>query len=170
MRIYLLRHGITPACTDKHTKKLFKNMSLSERGRQQIINICPKISTNICKIYTSPTLRTIESAQIVQSICSPDAEIVVDIRLKNKIDDENDSYLENILQLLNHLQTGFSQYKDYDILFVTHGRIIKMIYSIIEHQSIKKEIMDDLDIDYADLFVFYLEHDKFSFPHFTKIM
>lgn len=167
MKIYLLRHGITPACTDKQTKKLFKNISLSEQGKEQIIKICPNISTQLYKIYTSPTIRTMESAQIVQSLRAPGAEIEVDIRLKNKIDDENDSYFENIIQLLNHIKENNP--RDSEILLVTHGRIIKMIYSIIQYNEINKEIMDGLEIDYADLFLFYLEKGDFSFPVFTKI-
>ena len=167
MKIYLLRHGITPASADKQTKKLFKNVPLSEEGRRQIIQICPFIRSNISKIYTSPAIRTLETAQIVQSHAFPEAEIVIEVRLKNKIDDETShSYLDNIVQFLGDLRVN---HQDSDLLLVTHGRIIKMIYSIIQYNSIDKEIMDCLDIDYGDLFVLYLEEDIFSFPIFAKI-
>jgi len=142
MKIYLLRHGLTDACF-KQTK--MKDVCLSDTGIRQIHDLLDHLPGSIKTIYCSPTLRTIESAEIIQKRLG--CKIVVDGRIKNKLDESNPDYFQNLQTFLSDLPLDKGE-----ILLVSHGRIIKMIYSIINHHKIDKDVIDHLEIDYGDLF------------------
>lgn len=160
MKIFLLRHGVTDACFQK-TK--MKDVCLSPIGIHQIHNLLDSLPSSIETIYCSPTLRTIETAEIIQKKLK--CKIIVDVRLKNKLDASNPDYFHNIQTFLSDLS-----FDKGDILLVSHGRIIKMIYSIINHQKIDVGVIDHLEIDYGDLFCLETTHDQtLVFTEWKKI-
>lgn len=154
MKIYLLRHGITDACL-QNTK--MKDVHLSELGKLQIMKIKRYIPNSIEKIYSSPTLRTMETAKIINK--DLECPILTDLRLKNKLDENFPDYFQNISSFIKDLE----QNDDMDIVLVTHGRIIKMMYSIINFKKIEINIIDKLNIDYGDLFCIDKIKEKFYF-------
>jgi broad specificity phosphatase PhoE len=156
--IFLVRHGETPLC---HTtdKTIDKNVPLSEKGRAQIEAICPKIPRNCAVIYTSPTIRTKETANIIQNTSCPHAIIVTDARLLNKADQQA-QYDTNIRSFLSEILSGSE-----NVVVVTHGRIVKMIYSIVKFGIIDIEIMDNLKIEYGDSFKIVSDHGKLLFNY-----
>jgi broad specificity phosphatase PhoE len=158
MIIYLVRHGITDACNN--SDKSLKNVYLNSEGKQQISNIS-KIIPKIDKIFTSPTLRTIESADIIRLNCNPNADIITDYRLLNKVD-EGQTYINNLRNFLNYLKN-----EKETILLVTHGRIIKMIYSIILYDNIYINFINGLSMDYGSLSKFEYINEKFNFLEFN---
>jgi len=149
MSIYIVRHGITDACNQEpvNGKKPNKNVSLSEIGREQILEACPYISRSVTKIYSSPTLRTLETAGIIKKNLGLLAPILSDHRLKNKVESEDASYQNNIKEFLHDLSPSEN------IVIVTHGRIIKMLYSLINLDVINVTLMDTLTIGYGDVFL-----------------
>lgn len=158
MKIFILRHGITEASL---IDTALKNVSLSKNGIRQINDVLDLIPNNICHIYTSPMIRTIETSRIIQEKLGCD--IIIDDRLKNKLDDEHSDYYENLGSFLNDIND------DDDILIVTHGRNIKMLYSIINFKRINPKIMKDLDIDYGDLFCFEKVNNVFIFREWKRL-
>lgn len=149
MSIYIVRHGITNACglEPVNGKKPNKNVPLSETGRVQILEACQYIPRSVTKIYTSPTLRTLETAEIIKKYLGLSAPIHSDYRLKNKVESEVASYQNNIKEFLYDI-LPFE-----NIVIVTHGRIIKMLYSLITQDVINVTLMNSLSIAYGDVFV-----------------
>jgi broad specificity phosphatase PhoE len=160
MIIYLVRHGITDACNN--SDKSLKNVYLNDEGKQQINNISKKIS-KIDKIFTSPTLRTIETANIIRINCNEDANIITDYRLLNKVDD-GQTYINNLRNFLDYLK-GEKE----TILLVTHGRIIKMIYSIVLYNTIDINFIDGLSMDYGSISKMEYINKKFNFLEFNLL-
>jgi broad specificity phosphatase PhoE len=149
MSIYIVRHGITDACglEPVNGKKPNKDVPLSETGREQILETCQYIPQSVTKIYTSPTLRTLETADIIKTKVGLLAPILSDHRLKNKVESEDASYQNNIKEFLHDI-LPFE-----NIVIVTHGRIIKMLYSLINQDVINVTLMNSLTIGYGDVFV-----------------
>ena len=75
------------------------------------------------------------------------APILSDHRLKNKVESEDASYENNIKEFLHDI-LPFE-----NIVIVTHGRIIKMLYSIIVENKINIKLLESLTIGYGDVFV-----------------
>jgi len=149
MSIYIVRHGITDACglEPVNGKKPNKNVPLSETGREQILEASQYIPQLVKKIYTSPMLRTIETAEIIKTKVGLLAPILPDLRLKNKVESEDASYQNNIKEFIKDLSPSEN------IVIVTHGRIIKMLYSLINLDVINVTLMDSLTIGYGDVFL-----------------
>jgi len=149
MSIYIVRHGITDACglEPVNGKKPNKDVPLSETGREQIFEACQYIPQSVTKIYTSPTLRTLETADIIKKNLGLLAPILSDHRLKNKVESQDASYQNNIKEFLHDI-LPFE-----NIVIVTHGRIIKMLYSIIVENKINIKLLESLTIGYGDVFV-----------------
>jgi broad specificity phosphatase PhoE len=151
-KIYIIRHGETDAC--HHKKQVYMNNEeteinkdewMNEKGREQIEKILGKIPRTVGKIIASPTFRTMEVAHRIQEH-SFFASIITDVRLHNKM--ENDSiYESNIISLLNDIKEDMEE----EIVLVTHGRIVKMIFSIISKGVIDRSIMDIIDLTYGGL-------------------
>ena len=151
MNVFLVRHGITDACGLEtiNNVKPNKDVSLSTLGRDQIREACKKLPKDISKIYTSPTLRTIETAEIIKDYCDTNPEIITDIRIKNKVVAFDCSYEQNLKGFINDLK----MLKEKNIVLVTHGRIIKMIYSLMTRNEIDCKFMDGLELKYGDVFL-----------------
>lgn len=150
MIIYLLRHGETNLCYSKR-KDIDKNISLNDKGIQQVIDASTKIKNNINKIYCSPTIRTIETANIIKKECNFSCDIIIDNRLLNKQinDDKYEEQLKLLLDDLNKLNK--SDESDLSIILVTHGRIVKMLYSIAKLGKIDNDFLDTIDLEYAHI-------------------
>jgi broad specificity phosphatase PhoE len=151
MNVYLVRHGITDACGLEtiNNVKPNKDVMLSTLGRDQIVEACKKLPKDITKIYTSPTIRTIETAEIIKNYCDNHPEIIIDIRIKNKVVEFDSSYGQNLNGFINDLK----MLKEKNIVLVTHGRIIKMIYSLMTRNEIDCKFMDGLELKYGDVFL-----------------
>jgi broad specificity phosphatase PhoE len=158
MIIYLVRHGVTDAC--KNSDKRLKNVYLNSEVKKQINNISKRIP-KIDKIFTSPTLRTIETADIIRINCNPNADMNTDYRLLNKVD-EGQTYINNLKSFLDYLKK-----ENGTILLVTHGRIIKMIYSIVLYNTIDINFIDRLSMDYGSISKFEYINDKLNFLEFN---
>jgi len=143
MFIYLFRHGMTDQCIDKQ-KGMNKNVSLNSTGRQQVENVSQLLKGKIItKIYSSPTLRTLESAQIFRRLLDLDnVEICKEDRIFNKQTD-----YEKVLN--SFLEDCKSQNEN--IAVFTHGRMIKMLYSLLLFHEIRIDFTDRLEIDYGTL-------------------
>jgi phosphohistidine phosphatase SixA len=150
MIIYLLRHGETDLCHSKR-KDIDKNISLNDKGIQQVTNACNRINSNINKIYCSPTIRTIETANIVKTRFNLSSDLIIDDRLLNKQINDN-IYEEQLRLLLNDLKKLEILEKDIEsIILVTHGRIVKMLYSIVKLDKIDNDFLDTMDLEYGHL-------------------
>jgi len=149
-KIYIVRHGETDAC-ESSSGSVDKNVLMNEKGRAQIEKILPKIPKSIGKIFTSPTLRTIETAQMIQ-VHSMFSTLEVDGRLYNKMADDEE-YEDNIRTLLD----GLEKDPEPEIVLVTHGRIVKILFSILSVGRIDRSVMDILhNLSYGSLTI--LEH------------
>lgn len=148
--VYIVRHGITDASLIDTNHK---DVSLNKKGQEQIRRLIPILPICEC-IYTSPTKRTLESSQILQ----PHSPIIIDHRLHNK---DSESYIDNLKSLLHDLhQSPF-----HSILLVTHGRMIKFLYSICH--SIPT---NSLSIDYGHAFYSFLDSNgDYHFPHWNSL-
>lgn len=152
MIIYLIRHGITDACNNDQI--INKNVSLNQQGIIQIEYIRSKIDQNVKNIICSNTKRTIETSKIIQEKII--SNINIDDRLLNK--NKNDElYFELIKSLLNELIT-----KDENIILVTHGKIVKMIFSIIKFNEINKSYTNSLELGYGSLCILDYNNNKFD--------
>lgn len=147
MRCFLVRHGITDACIDP---SLPKDVMMNDQGRRQIResaqrlwHIIQKDASNIC-IYCSPTKRTTETAHILQDVFQTNnIPVHHDERLLNK----SNIFFENITDFISHIKMHHGI-----VIAITHGRIIKMMYSIMECGRIDTELTDRLELDYGDVF------------------
>ena len=154
---YVVRHGLTDAAL---VDTSHKNVTLNTIGRQQIqhlISLLPIYQVDC--IYTSPTLRTIETAEILRS--SPDIPLHTDHRLLNKVSTEYPDYQDNLKSLLHDLQS--CPYST--ILLITHGRIIKFLFALLSPQPINT---DTLSLEYGDAFYFFLD-ETFHFPKWSPL-
>ena len=167
MKVYIVRHGVTDACglVSVDNIKPNKDVSLSTTGIEQVHGILDSLPKTITKIFTSPTIRTIETSQIIADYCTTKPEIIEDLRIKNKVVVMDSSYTINITSFLEDLST----YKDKEVVLVTHGRIIKMMYSLLNLGKIDCEFMDKLDLDYASVFLMERNSsNQFKFPQWNS--
>ena len=146
-KIYIVRHGETDAChqTATVTEEVNKDVWMNEKGREQIEKTVSKIPKTVGKIIASPTFRTMEVAHRIHDH-SYFASIITDVRLHNKMEN-NSIYESNIISLLKELTEDVEK----EIVLVTHGRIVKMIFSIISKGTLDRNIMDTIDLTYGGL-------------------
>ena len=147
-KIYIVRHGETDACHQKQmtaTEEINKDVWMNEKGREQIEKTVTKIPKTVGKIIASPTFRTMEVAHRIHDH-SFFASIITDVRLHNKMEN-NSIYESNIISLLKDLKEDVEE----EIVLVTHGRIVKMIFSIISKGTLDQNIMDTIDLTYGGL-------------------
>lgn len=150
MIIYLLRHGETDLCYSKR-KDIDKNIPLNENGIQQVINASIKIQNKINKIYCSPTLRTIETANIIKTKLNISCDVIIDDRLLNKQINDN-IYEQQLKLLLEDIKKLELLEKDIDsIILVTHGRIVKMLCSIAKLGKIDNDFLNKIDLEYGHI-------------------
>jgi len=146
MIIYLIRHGITDACNNDQI--IDKNVYLNELGISQIKFISDLIPKNHnYKIFCSDTKRTIQTANIINDCLFTNYEIKIDNRLLNK-NCNDDLYYINIHCFLKEILELYE-----NVILITHGKIIKMILSIIKFHKIDKSYTDSLDLGYGSIFI-----------------
>lgn len=165
MKVYIVRHGVTDACglVSVDNIKPNKDVSLSITGVEQVRSILESLPKTITKIFTSPTIRTIETSQIIADYCISNPEVIHDVRIKNKVVVMDTSYTINISSFLNHLLT----LNDKEVVLVTHGRIIKMMYSLLNFGKIDCDIMDKLELNYASIFLMEKDSNQFIFTRWN---
>lgn len=151
MKVYIVRHGVTDACglVSVDNVKPNKDVSLSTTGIEQVHGILDHLPKTTTKIFTSPTIRTIETSQIIADYCTTNPEIIQDLRIKNKVVVMDSSYTTNITSFLEDL----CNFQDKEVVLVTHGRIIKMMYSLLNLGKIDCDFMNKLELDYASVFL-----------------
>lgn len=142
-KVYLVRHGETDACGRDDV--IEKDVLMNENGRRQIEKVIKKLPRTMTRILTSPTLRTMETAQKIQEY-SWYAQIETDHRLHNKA--ENDERFENNIK---ELLSGLRDDPDEEMVLVTHGRIIKMIFAILSTGRLDRATMDIIELSYGGL-------------------
>lgn len=134
---------MTDACGDGTI--LDKDVPLNAAGIQQIEqlhDVLLRRGVRIGRVYASPTKRTRHTAAILNG----SGHIVVDRRLLNK-QVNDDLYAENLKNL-------FTDIGESDVMLVTHGRIVKMIYSFLLFGEIRRGVTDSLSMDYGSLSIF----------------
>lgn len=133
--LYLVRHGMTDACESKVLKSLHKDVPLNAVGRTQILQkvlpVLYKASsspiTMIQKIMTSPVMRTVETAEIIQKNLDNFPPLQVEPLLFNKT--KYESFRIPLLEWIHGLKRE-SLHPEMHIVAVTHGRIIRMLHSL----------------------------------------
>lgn len=163
MKVYIVRHGVTDACglVSVDNIKPNKDVSLSTTGIEQVRAILDSLPKTITKIFTSPTIRTIETSKIIADYCTTNPEIIQDLRIKNKVVVMDSSYTTNITSFLEDL----CNFQDKEVVLVTHGRIIKMMYSLLNFGTIDCDFMNTLELDYASVFLMERNSsNEFKFP------
>jgi broad specificity phosphatase PhoE len=121
--IFVVRHG------DTGSKCKAVDAPLNEEGRhqaQELIGVLPPFDIIIC----SPALRALQTAQLISET------VVVDDRLLNKKPSDTD-YERALRSLLSELPTLGN------VVLVTHGRIAKMLYSMIALGRLSREFTDE---------------------------
>jgi len=175
VKLFLIRHGMTDACTFDYQGD--KNIFMNATGRNQI-ELCLEKLTQFplprhITFYTSPTLRTKQTTELLQSYfrglgLGLNLNIVIEPRLYNK---QRDFYstLRALLDEISSRKLILKEEKDADewMFFVTHGRIIKMVFSILTENRINTKLTDSLSIDYANIFLLEWQDTQQTF-NFTN--
>ena len=142
--IFLLRHGCTNSCLIKD-KSINNDVSLNDSGILQIKLAAEKLKDiTFDLIISSPTIRTNETAKLIDNKC----KIIIDRRILNK-NLNIQSYEQDLKSFLRDLHELTFE----NLLIVTHGRIIKMIHSIIINNHIDTNFIDNIELDYGSLYL-----------------
>ncbi|NDE14325.1 hypothetical protein EBZ80_05270 [bacterium] len=149
MRIFCLRHGATDAC-ESTDKALNKDVSLNVAGIEQVLathRLFRDRLRGVRLVLVSPTRRTEESAALLR-LPSP---LLHDARLHNK-KHSDEEYAADLVSLMSELVS-----RGEDVLLCTHGRIVKMLYSILTRGAFRQEVIDALRLDYGTMTVFRID-------------
>ena len=160
MFFFGIRHGECEKnkCTNKYESD---SVVLNENGQEQMQQCASFLQHTFIhsscpyRIYTSPVPRVVESATLLRTHLQKRAEwkngeICVDQRLSNK-----QSEFENSLKwVLRDMKKDAEN--EHISLVVTHGRVLKMLYSISKYGSIISSYTQTLD-DFAhgQVFTFF---------------
>lgn len=148
--VYGLRHG--ECDRNDHGKYPHDAVCLNESGKTSILHVSSQVQhiiTTTCPrrvlMYTSPIHRAYESAHLLSaSLNSPSVVVSPDHRLSNK--QENDvEYTESLVSLMSECRAVLEHDTTTMIVWITHGRVLKMIQSVCEHGRICRTFTDGLD-------------------------
>ena len=138
MLLYIIRHGQTEKNKKKSENEVStdKNSKLDHIGKIQAINIGQYFYSlrNTCKliaVYTSPRIRTLQTADLILTYAGKDIDIRTDDRLVKEAN-------SNIIDALNELFISiYDKYKytEGSILLVTHNHIIDTLYNKLETED-----------------------------------
>jgi phosphohistidine phosphatase SixA len=148
MRLFCLRHGATDAC-ENTDKSVNKDVSLNLAGVDQVLatgRLFGERLRRVRLVLVSPTRRTEESAALLRLA----APLARDDRLHNKKSSDGE-YAAGLLSLLQDVAVHG------DVLLCTHGRIVKMLYSILVHGGFRQDVIDGLVLSYGSMTVFRLD-------------
>ncbi|MFZ2522132.1 MAG: class I tRNA ligase family protein [Minisyncoccia bacterium] len=188
----ILRHGQAESnLSGVVSAKVEDSIHLTERGKKEIAEISEKFSNiNIGAIYSSPFLRTKESAEIIANKIGLESEkIIFDERIAEygfgdfqgkKFQDfldyeekymkeyetpvpNGESYLDSKKRFGEFLYDIDSKHKNQTILVVTHGIGHEVLEAVIEGADSKrsKYLIDNSNYDTGSL----LEFDFVPIPH-----
>ena len=163
-KIYIVRHGVTNCSKIPKTPIQNRDLELNIEGIQQIVSVGKYLKD--CEnntIYTDESKRTIESSQIIAEQLNEMPKIVIDNRLSNK--DINNNYKCNIRRLFNQV---IQDKNDVNICWVTHGRIIKLIYYYIQNNGFPENIPKLTWCDYGCISCIEVKDKKIQPIYFGK--
>lgn len=171
MKIYLIRHGIT----ELNKKKVVNgeiDEPLANEGIEQAKTMVPIIPDSVIKIYSSPLIRARQSAEILSSKMRPFSlhKELTEIRMGTLAGKSWES-MENGLELkkkhrtvkfdyrshggesvrdvkkrlIKFLKKIKGEYNDYEVLIITHGGIIRILY-LLEHGEAVYETENHLSL------------------------
>lgn len=167
MKVYVLRHGLTPL-----NKKRLLNAQIDEplapEGTSQAKAAIALIPKTVKYIYTSSLLRTKQTADIINSIFNlpifshdelkeihmgslagkswDDFELGEELKQKHRSIQFNyhkqggESAANFKKRIINFLQKINDKHKNNEVLIVTHGGIIRLLH-LLEHN---KELLDEI--------------------------
>lgn len=148
MRLFCLRHGATDAC-ESTDKAVEKDVSLNVAGVEQVLathRLFRDRLSGVRLVLVSPTRRTEESVALFRL----PAPLLRDGRLHNKKPSDKE-YADALVSLVGDLAA-----RGDDVLLCTHGRIVKMLYSILIHGAFRQDVIDGLSLSYGAMTVFRL--------------
>lgn len=137
IKLFLVRHGETDMSYLKKYPHQDRNVPLNQNGINQIEQVGHYLQNkNFKKIVTDNTLRTLHSSRIIAGFQKePISEIKIESKLTNKESISN--IKKNIVDLLKIIE---KEDKNSNICWVCHGKIIKVIYYLMEYSEFPEEI------------------------------
>ena len=163
MKIYLIRHGLTPLNKAKKVNGEVDE-SLAPEGIEQAKEIVPHIPKTVTHIYSSPLLRARQTAEIISNalhISVTIADELTEIKmgtlagksweemengteLKNKHrtvqfdyrpygGESLDDVKERVLSFFNEIN---EKHTDQEVLLITHGGMIRLINLLEQGESV----------------------------------
>lgn len=138
IQLFLVRHGETDMSYQKKNPLQNRDIPLNQIGIKQIKSVSRYLrSKNFKKIVSDNTLRTLQSSRIIANSQVPFiSTIEIEPRLSNK---ENISTIrKNIMDLLKEIE---DMNTNTNICWVCHGKIIKIIYYLMNYSEFPKEII-----------------------------
>ena len=165
-KIYIIRHGLTDISCVTKTPEQDRNLNLNNIGVQQMIKVGQYLQDcNINKIYTDDCKRTIESSQIIVEQLAQSPIVLIDNYLSNK--DVHNNFKANIQELLDRV---IKDKNENNICWITHGRIIKLIYHYIKNNGFPEEIPKLSWCNYGCINCIEVKDGKISEVYFGKII
>jgi len=151
--IYIIRHGRTEknfkkaTCTESINDT---NSKLDHIGRLQAILVGQFFYNNesarkLVGIYTSPRLRTLQTAELIMTYAGKDIDISTKDVLKKKFSSKEytpESLKERKDELRNLLLNIYEKYKDTNgcVALITHNHIINLLHAMYTNSSDKFKV------------------------------
>ena len=120
-------------------------LPLSENGIRQVNNVKDKLNCSFNSIFSSPSLRCMETANIINNSIPH----IIDVRLLekgygNKKHDGNETVFDTINRFVDFLH-DLKKYKDQNVLVVTHGGFIRLVQNVIEEKNTRRKHINNCD-------------------------
>lgn len=136
-QLFLVRHGETDmSYLQKHPLQN-RDVSLNQNGVNQIEKVSLYLQDkHLKKVVSDNTLRTLQTSRIIGDLqIPPISKIEIEPRLTNK--ESTSNIKKNIINLLKIIE---DEDTNSNICWICHGKIIKIIYYLIEYSQFPKEI------------------------------
>jgi probable phosphoglycerate mutase len=150
--VILMRHGQAESNVNRILAGRHMETHLTEYGRQQVVDSAKQLIKNIAieKVYTSPVIRTVETAQIVCQILG--TEYAIDERLyETEMGRLVGMNYEEITTKYGDVLTRF--YSDYDPVLESFG---VEAFASVKHRIMS--LLDDLMYKHEDSNVLMVTH------------
>ena len=147
--LILFRHGQTD-WNIKNVMQGITDTSLNKYGIRQVKDSVNSLPKGITKIVTSPLLRAVESARIIDDILhigvDMDSRLIerdfgnltgLDIDKAYSLIGKKDSICESTYSMMQRVEDFLNEYKNRDgrFLIISHGAIILQIQSILDNAN-----------------------------------
>lgn len=165
IQLFLVRHGETDMSYLKKYPLQNRNVPLNQNGIKQIEQVSRYLQNkNFKKIVTDNTLRTLQSSRIIADLQKPSISTIdIEPRLTNK---ENTSNIKkNIVDLLKVIE---DEYTNSNVCWVCHGKIIKIIYYLMEYSQFPEEITKLSWCYYGGIHCLEFTNDKWNTKYWGK--